>query len=605
MDTTQGGVMARAAFPDAARLLRFIRAANDAPDSPVRALADFHEVANREFAGPWWGKNHNLNREPKDIRPYSMLGEMLRTYHPHLMGEALMPVVEPIALGNRVESKMLQMRLRRWVDDTAYAAIDEQTVMDCLLGVGVQYVTSNAGGAMFSDGAEDFDTGTPVAIRVPIGNMVVAPGALDWDTAEAIGHRYMVDRQAMLAHGIGNPDVLVRLRNVWESDTSLNQPQNNRDPGRSNADDQHLQDKVWLYDLCFTYAGRRFCCTLPSTGGIDEFVIKPYEMTDEPEGSRYVVTCLNRVNDSLVPLSPAMCLMDAHLSMNTINSKLMEQIKTLRRKIIYKAGSARQVKLLLNPDGDEMVPGDPGNQEQVVLGGMVKELVEGHAFLEALGRKVGPNVDLAGGMQDPSDTATGSSILAGNAAVVMGYWKRKIADGRTRVMRRVASMLTRSFEEMQFDFPLANGMTVPVVWRPQSMSVSYDQFKYQIKPTSNMAGMDARARIRSLAELFQTIPGMVQVAVGMGGDPSKVVRILSDLAESPELDEILPSGDTRSIQMLLLQQLGKNGQVGAGGMGMGMGGGMAPPQGGGMLPSPGPMTPKAQRASDVSRAVPA
>lgn len=585
----------RSQFPTAARLQRFIRAAKESMDSHVQVLADFVKTAKKEFAGPWWGVNNSINRDHKVLRPYSMLGEMLRTYHPHLMGDGIMPVVEPMSMGNRAEAKLLQLRLRRWVDDTAYAALDEKLVMDALVGVSVQYVARNAGGPMFTDGTQDIDVGTPVVLRVPIDRMIVSPGAESWDTADGIGHGYEADRGTMLDMGVGDPEVLTKLSNSWDR---ASRAVDERDPKYTDTrnEDSHLSDKVWLYDLCFMHAGRRFCCTLPGQEGIDEFVVPPYEIVDEPEGSRYIVTALNSVNDSIMPLSPAMCLMDAHLSMNRTTSKLMEQIETLRRKFMFRKGQQQQVMQLLNSKSDDFVEGDPESVREYVIGGMVKELVEGYQFLELLGKKVGPNVDVLSGQDgQASESATSTSIRAGNGAVVMGYWKKKIAEGRTMAMRRVAAMLTNSHESMQFEMPVGPGIVVPVVWEPGRMRLSYDQFKYSIKPNTNMAGMDARAKLRSMAELFNTIPGMVQVAVGLGGDPAKVIRVLSDLAECPELDEILPTPDTQSIQMLLLQRMGSEGKVSSGGT----------PKMGGGLPASGPMNQSAQIQSDVSRAIPA
>lgn len=579
-------------MPTAARLMRFIRAASDSADSPVRQLADFVKVARAEYAGPWWGRALSVKRDHKTLRPYSMLGEMMRTYHPHLMGDAIMPVVEPMAMGNRGDANMLQMRLRRWVDDTAYADTDERVVMDALFGIGVQYVARNSGGPVFSDGNQDIDTGTPIVLRVPIHRMVVAPNADTWDTAEGIGHKYEADRGAMLEMGVGNPDVLGKLPAAWERSANMNHEQEPK-YNDSGAGDQYLQDNVMLYELCFMHGGRRFCCTLPACDGIDDFVVEPYEITDEPEGSRYVITALNQVNDHLMPLSPAMCIMDAHLAMSNTVGKLMEQIETLKRKFIFKQGQQQLVMKVMDTKGDDWIAGDPDAFKEQVIGGMVKELVEGYQFLEMIGKKVGPNVDVLSGQAGmASESATSTSVRAGNGAVVMGYWKRKIDTGRTAVMRRVASMLTKSYERMDFEVPIGNGMTLPLVWEPARMQLSHDQFKYRVKPSSNMAGMDARAKLRSMAELFQAIPGMVQVAVGLGGDPGKVIRILSDLSETPELDEILPNADTQSIQRLLLQQMSGDGTL-------------APSGQGGQLPNPGPMTRVGQLNSDASRAVPA
>lgn len=578
----------RASFPTAARLLRFIRAATEDFRSPVVQMASFVEKAHREIGGPWWaGKASVRSSKAKALEPYSMLGEMVRTYLPHLMGDAIMPVVEPSGLGTRGEAKMMQLRLRRWVDDTGYQDVDEGVVMDALCGVGVQYVSLNAGGPMFSDGSESIDAGTPVVSRVPVSRLVVSPDADALHLAPEVGHWIEVDRGAMLEAGVGDPSVLERIPNVWQESAASS----GRSKGRKvDSEDVHLRDTIRLWELCFRWRNRWFCCTLPPENGIDGFVVPPYELDGEPEGSRYVFTQLGGLPDSPIPVSPAMVLMDAHMQMRTVMAKLMEQIDDLRREYVVKSGAQQMVLRMMQGTPEGVTVGDPSAISEFVFGGMVKDLVEARAMLEAVGDRIGPNVRMSAGAEDPSNTATGTSVLAGNAGVVLGYSRKKIDAGRTAVMRRVASMLSRSYERMEFEVPLGPGMSMPVVWEPAAMRLSYDQLKYRIKPSSNVSGMDARARLRSMAELFQTIPGMVQIVMGLGGDPAKVIRVLSDLSESPELDEILPTPDFASIQMQVLASLGQSGKLGSAG---------------GQLPASGPMTQSAQLQSDASRAIPA
>lgn len=583
--------------PNAARLLRFIKAARDSASSPIKHLTRFTRLAHEQIAGPWWKTVYSLGMRPADTRrPISYLGETIRTLHPHLMGDTLLPVVNPAGIGKRAEANLLQMRLRQWCDDAKYQEQDEIAALNALIGLSVQYVFRNAGGQVFADGNEKLDVGQPGVMTIPIDRMVIDPNAESWESPAGIGHWILVDRQAMLEHGIGDPDLLNALPNSWEA-TQEREDSEKEDSAR-NSEDTHLEDTVLLWEFTYRYAGRLFRCTLPPINGKEGFIVEPYEPLDEPEGSPYIVTALNSLPGSLEPVSPAIVLMDSHLAKSAIVAKLVKQIEDLQRKYAIAPGMQDAVMRLQEPGGDSHVVCDPDKIREFVQGGMVKELVDGLAFMETIGEKVGPNVNVLAGQQGPaSESATSTSIRAGNGAVVMNYWKGKINKGRSEVLRRVSAMLLQGQDRRTFEMPVGQGQSVEIVWDPTTMDVSYDMFKYAIKPSGSSAGMDTRAKLRSLAELFQVIPSMMQVTLGIGGDPTKVIRVISDLAEMPEIDEILPTGDMASIQMQLLQMLNQGGKANIVG---------AQPMGGNTpLPAPGPMGQQAQLQSDAARAVPA
>lgn len=579
-------------MPSAAKLLRFIKAVRDSRRSPTYHMAEFKKLAAEQIGGPWWKENQIIGTRTADrLRPYSPLGEMVRTYFPHLVGKSITPTVEPSGLGNRGEAKMLEYRMRQWADDSDFRRTDERVVMDAILAAGFYYVYRNVGGQAVADDTGTLDMGQPGVAWVGAESMVVDPYADDWDRGVGQGHYFEVDRQLLLAHGIGDPDLLRRIPNAWESNS-----ENRQSPKRENGsknEDEYLDDKILLYEFCFHYLGRRFCCTLPPVDGPDEFVVEPYEIVDEPDGSRYVPCILSSLPGHLAPISPAMVMMDAHLAKAAAAAKLVQQIQETERKYAARPGNQDAVMRLMKPGGDSVVFCDPESVKEFIRGGMVKELAEGFAFLEAIGTKIGPNIELAGGQSDPGESATASSILAGNAAVVMGWWKEEIERARTKVLRRVAAMLLQGNDRRTYEMPVGNGRSVPLIWDAATMDVSYDQFRYRLRTSTPDSGMDQRQRLLNLRDLLATLPAMLQVVVGMGGDPQKALRVISDMAAMPELDEILPSADAMQIQMQLFQMLAQTGQarpVGVGGQ----------PMPGGAVPAAGPETRTGQLNADLA-----
>ena len=602
-------IQERGQFPTAGRCIRFIDSAFHSAESPLAQLRAFYRLALDETAGPWWKTTHNLGtRKITATRPLNPLGEMVRTYFPHLTGESIVPVCEPEGLGDRGSAKIMEYRLRQWCDDANYRHEDESVIMDAMLAVGVMYVYRNVGGQAIADENSTLDMGQPGVKRISIENMVVDPNAEDWDLASGIGHWYLADRSSMLEAGIADEELLNKLPNAWENLEELQG--STRDRKYTQDEYAHLQDTVLLWEFCFRHRGRRFCCTMPPIRGQEFFLIEPYEIPSdgplaEPEGSRYVVTGLNRMPGSLIPVSPAMVMMDAHLAKSAVMAKLVHQIETCERQYVIKQGMQQTVMALKEGSPDGYVFGDPLNIKEMITGGMVKELAEGYALLESLGIQVGPNVQLAGGQDDPGKTATASSILAGNAAVVLGEWKRTIEDRRTMTLRRVAAMLLQGQDQQEFGIQLPTGDTIPIIWDASTLDMSYDQYRYRIRPSGGSTGMDARAKLRSLFEIAQVLPPFLQFFSGMmGADPQRVMRVVSDLSGMEELDEILPSADWQGIQMKIMGMLAQGGQAkpaGGGGQQPGVGGmGM-----GGQLQNAGPGSRVASLNSDNARAVPA
>jgi hypothetical protein len=130
---------------------------------------------------------------------------------------------------------------------------------------------------------------------------------------------------------------------------------------------------------------------------------------------------------------------------------------------------------------DAAIEGDPSGVTDVELGGMAESLLKGWGLLEAVGQKIGPNVQQLSGSKSGSSTATGESLLAGNTQVVISYWRGKVDAARTNVIRRLSSLLDQNEAEvLELPMKLSNGITVPMVWDYAARS-GYDKFLYKIK----------------------------------------------------------------------------------------------------------------------------
>ena len=59
---------------------------------------------------------------------------------------------------------------------------------------------------------------------------------------------------------------------------------------------------------------------------------------------------------------------------------------------------------------------------------------------------------------------------------MLAKWGNKVTEARETILRRVAAMLLASEEAMGAECSNAEAGPLPVVWNPQQMDVSYDQF---------------------------------------------------------------------------------------------------------------------------------
>lgn len=559
----------RAAFPTAARLLRFINASIKSKHSPIWHLSRFYKIAEEQVAGPHWQRTHEAGaRHASARRPINPLGEMVRTYHPHLIGERVTPTTEPSGLGTRSGAKMLEYSLRQWVQASGFAETRSRVILDSLLAAGFYYVFRREGGMMIAtERDEELDMGQPDCTWVSVQRMCVDPNAEVWRKPAGIGHWVELDRQSMLDKKVGNEKLLMQLPNIWED---LQERRNeNRTEGRGAGDpDQYLGDPVLAWEFNFTHLGRPFACMLPPTQGAEGFIIDPYPLDNEPDGSRYIPVMLDGMPSSLMPVSPCMSKMDEHLARVGVYAKIMKQIEDLERKYVVKPGAQDMVMRLKDKNADSFITGDPAAIGEFVVGGMLKELVEAQAYLQQQGQQTGPNIELAGGRQEPGKTATSNSILAGNAAVGMGKWRRAVEDADEAVLKRVAALRVQSGETQTFPFTASSGQVYPLTWTADPKNISYQEYRFKIKSYSSAAGMDQRTKLMSMFQILTALPAVLQTLCGMlGADPAKVLRVVSDMSELHELDEMLPSADSQQIQTLILQNLQAAGQAKPGAMG--------------------------------------
>ena len=552
----------------AKRLLRAIEHFDGADE--ISKLRRFVQLARKEVAGPWHGEFHDLgSRRWQDRRPISPLGEMFRTYMPHLIGMGVRPSVEPDGIGERGAAKMLELRLAQAFKDCDYDRHDYDMVASAILGVGIMYVgyrgPMQEASAVDTTGSEE--PGSPFVQSIDIERFIPDASATHWHAGTMFAHWTQVDREQLMAQGYGNPEVLKDIPNVWE-DAVLEQYHRGGRVQVADGRDQewYLDDRIWLIECCFAKAGKWYSCVLPPWDGADEFVVPPQEIVNEPEGHRYVFCGLSKLPGMAQPHSPAMAKMDIHLGKAGAAAKLLNQIEVTNRKVVGAEGAQEAVDRIMDLDKPEdVVFADPSTVTEIVTGGMVKELVEGYSFLDALDQTIGANVAQAGGSKDVSDTATGASILAGNAGVVLGHLRDQVEQARVKVMQRVSAMLLASGDKRTLTMTGPGGVQIPLEWDAESLDISWQSMKYRVRTSKPADAMPPAQEIDALFKIMLALPQVLPVFQALGADPGKVMDELADQSGIAMLSRLIPTSSNAAVAVQTLQLMSQAGQAAVGG----------------------------------------
>ncbi len=585
---------------DAARIRKWIREAYEHAELSRLRLAHAH--IEKQLQGPAGEETltrENGTRDAKTGWPVNKLGEMVRTYLPHIAGESIEPSIEPDGVGDRGAAKLLELRVGQVLEDAAYTREDEQGVIASLLTIGCWWVGRYEGPRLACACSATIEQGAPMIRAVRPEHLVVDPSADRWSTINSIGDWYPAERDVLVElarQGLIalTEEEVMALPLLWDIQNGSHDADSVGALNDGQEKDKYLIPLVGLWEVTYREMGVWYTCTVPSTGhGLEKFVVPPtpVDPAKMPEGYPYVTLLLDPLTKGLVPTSPALAMLDAHHYALDIARKAVEQIQTLRRRHVVQRGS--QIEKAMNEPGDEKyIAGDPKEAPaEVIEGGLTEEAVQAYAFLEKLGSTFGPNIELAGGKGSPEETAAGTSLLAGQGAIVLGRWTNAVLKARAECVKRVAAIVGAEQEPQTLAMPLPDGSVAGVFWPPPT-DLSYQRYRFRVSPTGGSAGMDPRARLRSLFELFAGIRGIAEFLVMLGQDPSEAFKAIADMSAMPEIKRLLPTQAGLMQDMQVVQQLVQSGQLQMGG------------PGGPTPPGQGPQTQGGQVVSDQARRVP-
>lgn len=534
-------------------------------------MRKFDELSRRQYAGPWHSACHEIGaRRWQERKPINPLGEAVRTYTPYLAGR-VKPKFKPGPLMARSMAYVKEFRVGRMLTDISFDRHLEDCVIDAMFGAGIMYCGLKDAASVFQVGEEEIDHGQFFTKAVSIGSFFCDPNADSFQQHRYCGHDYTACREWLLSLKIGNKTVLEAISNTWED----NEPRTagTQKGTRSPREEEFLEDEIGLSEFTFRWQGRRFVGVLPPDNGPDEWVVEPYPW-DGPDLGPYEFLDLNYLPRNQQPICPASVIMDAHLAASAVFARLVRQLETTRRKVVADPAAEEFVMKLRRIDDDEIIFGDPTKAKEVVFGGMVEEMINGYAVLDAAMKRFGPSVSLAGGQNDKSGTAYEASMRQGSTQVILGYWKGRRDGFVSNILRRASHYDTQAFEgPYQVPRTLPSGRELRLVVDPSNPAVrdtSWQDLEYSVYPMGE-SPMDPRMQQRSFTEMMGVAPLFLDFVGKMGGNVGAAVACIASIYEQHELTQILPVEDGRFLRQRLEEARAMASGMGAGAKGPAVG----------------------------------
>lgn len=553
----------------------------------------------REFAGPWYNNcfpdPFGDGRPDSERRPLSLFKRLLETILPHLCGTEIKNKISPKLSGLRGAARLRELLLDHTCDAINLARTHRLVTMDALLGgLGLYKVGTRAGTGIIKVAGECYDVGQFYACRVDLDDFARDPLSRDPDEDTWRSVRYRVAKNFLLETGVFDNDKVTGLQTARSYTPNQSHSAN---IGASGNDAQDpLVEMVELVDVLVYEGDKVLECTIPAPGTGSGFLMEPREY-EGPERGPLIEMRPRELPNNAFPVSVCAQLLDLHLLESAIATKAARRMIAKCRKIFYKPEESDTAMEVGNGTDDELLKGE-WNGQAADMGGLDAGDVGAMREISTWTNNETPNLTQTSGAHDPNEkTATVGMIRQGNAQVRIADLKAMSDDALRRVVRCMGWDLDNDpFKMQQFSVRVPGGEMIDVLYDAAKKKGGFSDFLYDVQTTSQEP-TDPRQKQAAFAQFMQaSIPWLTGIAQ-LGGNVEVAVRVLSDVYNRPELDEIFPTGGAQQIDAAYAQAMQ---MPGAGGVrGMRPAGPMAP-----SLPRPGQVrAPVDQQRADMAGAM--
>ena len=535
---------------DAKSLFSEIEHAENLRDDHLVAMADQID----KYTGPHYASGST------EYVPENHYYEYVSLMVPRLIFDNPRVRVESRRAGTQKDvAEALRHGLNRWCRDADLRQLLTLTATDVLFNFGVMLITEETNQTMSSHEQTQAKSQPmwPVVTRIPQKRFFVDPLATNLLEARFMGHKWVRDKEDLLAEAQNNPDAGWNAQAIEQlsEGTGVEEMHDQTDvPDRGEI----VAYEIWVPEI-------EDSDTLGSDGGFhgtiytlavggdtteDErktMMIREPRAYYGPRWGPYVFIGMYPVPDSIYPLSPIAAVEGQVADLNAHVLAASHSAENYKRLVFTDATDPRLAQKVKEAD-DFVIPVqglDKQKLVQVEIGGMTETQM---AYIESARDRLDRNSGIQEaqrGNVEGRGTATEVNIAEQAATIRLAFQKQQFQDGVERILRTVAWYL---YYDDRIAFPLGQeaandlGMTDPWLMggsHDDESGATFDDLELEIEPYSmerTTEGTQQRQAMEAV-ELITNLAPMIPQAPYVNWP--QVLTMLGDAMNVPNLDQLV------------------------------------------------------------------
>jgi hypothetical protein len=501
-------------------------------------LHTFREKRNeilRQYVGHHYGEHAADHEVPVNLMEMALSIHMraLAARAPRALITAAQPQLKSSALA-------LELATNELIQQIQYTTTLKQTLFDALVGIGIQKVGLSRTGTVEIDGGR-IDVGRPFASNVSLTNFVVDMTAHRWKETQFIGDKYRLPFEYIAQSGLyKNVDKLKR-NGLYLGASEY--PKTEAEPhdltGDGGGPPDTLRDCCELWDIYDPHDN--IVQTIPVHGD-DDLVLRTVEY-DGPVRGPYHILSFADVPENVMPLAPAMIWMDLHLIQNKLFRRLARQADRQKFIGVVPSGTEKDAQRLVDASDGEYVHCDGADRiTEHRMGGIDPSNMQFTIHAKSLATYLWGNLDLLGGLDAHSETATQDAMLNANAGKRIMEMQDRVVDFTRGVLRDLAWYLwTDPFIELPLNKRIpGTNIELPVAFTPETRAGDFFDYSFNVDPYS-MQYLSPGQRLQHMMQYMTTVAlPMAPLALQQGQmlDMRSITSLFARYTNMDELEEI-------------------------------------------------------------------
>ena len=350
-----------------------------------------------------------------------------------------------------------------------------------------------------------------------------------------------VDREEAYESGLYYPEVLDRAIKLKDGGRRGSRGDEESIAAGDASHRDALVEKILICDIASRDTqGRWHETTMVGTPDNPEaeFACEPVPFQG-PESGPTVLMAFDEVPDEPLPLSVAAQLMGIDYARAKTTAHFIESAHRLRRNHVVDPASVETFARLKRANPFEAIIGNAQGIATFDTSGVMPELVAAMEQINAIWNNASGMSSLQSGRQGIADTATEASILQASSQQQIESMQKQSAGAMRDILSHAAwHMLNDPFVQLPLLKRTEQGLDLHVVYDGQMVEGDWADFRFDIEPFAPLP-MDKNSQLARLTQVFQVLPGLVQMATQAGRDPMAVVDTIASIYAVDDLRRLL------------------------------------------------------------------